>query len=204
MLSLLRALVIVELRSPQVAWHGQKNPVSQFCYSQTLLPQENKLQRACITKPLLCSISQQIWKIQQWPQDWKRSVFIPVLKKGSAKECSDYRTVVLISHASKIMLKILQGRPQQYVLGFWNQELPDIQAGFRKGIGIRDQIATCRIIEKAREFQKNIYLCFMNNTKAFVHHSKLRKIPRDWNARSPYLSPKKTVCRSRNDSQNQT
>ena len=92
-----------------------------------------------------------IWKTQQWPQDWKRSVFIPILKKGNAKECSNYRTIALISHSSKVMLKILQSRLQQYV----NLELLDVQAGFRKGRGTRDQIANiCWIIEKAREFQK--------------------------------------------------
>ena len=106
-------------------------------------------------------ICQQIWKTQQWLQDWKKSVFIPVPKKGSAKECSNYRTIVLISHASKVMLKILQARLQQYV----NQELPDDQAGFRKGRGTRNQIANIRwIIEKAREFQENI--CFMDYTKS--------------------------------------
>ena len=95
----------------------------------------------------------QIWKTQQWPQDWKRSVFIPVPEKGNAKECSNYRTIALISHASKVMLKILHARLQQYV----NCELPDVQAGFRKGRGTRDQIANiCWIIKKAREFQKNI------------------------------------------------
>ena len=100
---------------------------------------------------VLHSICQQIWKTQQWPQDWKRSVFIPILKKGNAKECSNYRTIGLISHASKVMLKILQARLQQYV----NHELPDVQAGFRKGRGTRDQIANIHwIIEKAREFQK--------------------------------------------------
>ena len=99
------------------------------------------------------SICQQIWKTQQWPQDWKRSVFIPIPKKGNANECSNYHTVTLISHASKLMLKILQTRLQQYV----NCEFPDIQAGFRKGKGTRDQIADNRwIMEKAREFQKNI------------------------------------------------
>ena len=98
---------------------------------------------------VLHSICQQIWKTQQWPQDWKRSVFTPVPKKGSAKECSNYRTIALISHASKVMLKILQARLQQYV----NRELPDIQAGFRKGRGTRNQIANIRwIIKKAREF----------------------------------------------------
>ena len=111
------------------------------------------------------SICQQIWKTQQWPQDWKRSVFIPVLKKGNAKEYSNYHTIVLISHASKVKLKILQARLQQYM----NQELPDVQAGFRKVRGTRDQIANlCRIIEKAREFQKSIYFCFIDYAKAFV------------------------------------
>ena len=96
-------------------------------------------------------ICQQIWKTQQWPQDWKRSVFIPIPKKGNAKECSNYHTITLISHASKVMLKILQARLQQYV----NRELPDVQAGFRKGRGTRDQIANIHwIMEKAREFQK--------------------------------------------------
>ena len=121
---------------------------------------------------VLHSIWQQIWKIQQWPQDWKRSVFIPIPKKGNAKECSNYRTFALISHASKVMLKILQARLQQYL----TRELPDTQAGFRKGRGTRDQIANiCWIINKAREFQKNIYFCFIDYTKAFdcVDHNKL-------------------------------
>ena len=97
------------------------------------------------------SICQQIWKTQQWPQDWKRSVFIPIPKKCDAKECSNYRTIALISHASKVMIKILQARLQLYM----NHELPDVQAGFRKGRGTRDQIAnTLWITEKAREFQK--------------------------------------------------
>jgi len=114
---------------------------------------------------MLHSICQQIWKTQQWPQDWKRSVFISVPKKGNAKECSNYCTIALISHASKEMLKILQARLRQYM----NPELPDVQAGFRKGRGTRDQIAKiCWIIEKAREFQKNIYFCFIGYTKAFV------------------------------------
>ena len=98
-----------------------------------------------------CSICQQTWKTQQWPQDWKRSVFIPVPRKGNAKECSNYCTIALISHASKVMLKILQARLQKYV----NCELPDVQAGFRKDRGTRDQIANIHwIIETAREFQK--------------------------------------------------
>ena len=97
---------------------------------------------------VLHSICQQIWKTQQWPQDWKRSVFIPISKKGNAKECSNYCTIALISHASKVMLTILQARLQQYM----NCELPDVQAGFRKGRGTREQIANIRsIIEKARE-----------------------------------------------------
>ena len=101
---------------------------------------------------VLHSISQQIWKTQQWPRGWKRAVFIPIPKKGNAKECSNYCTIALISHASKVMLKILQARLQQYM----NHELPDVQAGFRKGRGTRDQIANIRwIIQKARKFQKN-------------------------------------------------
>ena len=117
-------------------------------------------------------ICQQIWKTQQWPQDWKRSVFIPIPKKSNTKECSNYRTIALISYASKAMLKILQARLQQYV----NRELPDVQAGFRKGRGTRDQIANIRwIIEKTREFQKSIYFCFIDYAKAFdcVDHKKL-------------------------------
>ena len=124
---------------------------------------------------VLHSICQQIWKTQQWPQDWKRSVFIPVAKKGNAKECSNYRTIALISHASKVMLKILQARLQQYM----NLELPDVQAGFRKGRRTRDQIANIYwIIKKAREFQKNIYFCFNDYAKPFdcVDHNKLWKI----------------------------
>ena len=123
----------------------------------------------------LHSIGQQIWKTQQWPQDWKSSVFIPMPKKGNAKECSNYRTIALISHASKVMLKILQARLQQYV----NCEIPDIQAGFRKGRETKDQIANiCWIIKKAREFQRNIYFCCIDYTKAFdcVDHNKLWKI----------------------------
>ena len=124
---------------------------------------------------VLHSICQQIWKTQQWPQDWKRSVFISIPKKGNAKECSNYCTIALISHASKVILKILQVRLQQYV----NRELPDVQAGFRKGRGTRNQIANvCWMIEKARESQKNIYFCFIDYAKAFdcVNHNKLWKI----------------------------
>ena len=104
-------------------------------------------------------------KTQQWPQDWKRSVFIPIPKKGNTKECSNYCTIPLVSHTSKVVLKILQARLQQYV----NCELPDVQAGFRKGRGTRDQIANiCWIIEKAREFQKNIFFCFIDSVKALT------------------------------------
>ena len=107
---------------------------------------------------VLHSVCQLIWKTHQWPQDWKMSVVIPIPKKGNAKECSNYGTIALISHASKVMLKILQARLQQYV----NHELPDVPAGFRKGRGTRDQIANiCWIIEKGREFQKkHLFLLF--------------------------------------------
>ena len=121
---------------------------------------------------LLHSICQQIWKTQQWPQDWKRSVFIPIPKKGNANKCSNYCTIALISHTSKVMFKILQARLQQYM----NHELPDVQAGFRKGRGTIDKIANiCWIIEKVREFQKYIYFCFIEYAKAFdyVGHNKL-------------------------------
>ena len=107
---------------------------------------------------MLHTICQLIWKTQQWPQDWKRSVFIPIPKKGNAKECSNYCTVALMSQASKVLLKILQARLQQYV----NHELSYVQAGFKKGRGTRDQIANIHwIIEKAREFQKTIYFCLL-------------------------------------------
>ena len=124
---------------------------------------------------VLHSACQQIWKTQQWPQDWKRSVFIPSPKKGKAKECSNYRTIAHISCTGKVMLKILQARLPQYV----NHELPNVQAGFRKGRGTRDQIANiCWIIEKAREFQKNINFCFTDYAQAFdrMDNHKLRKI----------------------------
>ena len=122
----------------------------------------------------LHSICQKIWKTQQWLQDWKRSVFISIQKKGTAKECSNYHTIAHISHACKIMFKILQARFQQYM----NQELPGVQAGFRKDRGTRDQIANIHcIIEKAREFQKSIYFCFMTMLKPLtVDHNKLWKI----------------------------
>ena len=124
---------------------------------------------------VLHSICQQPWKTQQWPQDWKRSVFTPIPKKGNAKDCLRYLTTALISHTSKVMLKILQARLQQYT----KRELPDVQAGLRKGRGTKDQIANIHwIIKKAREFQKNIYFCFIDYAKAFdcVDHNKLWKI----------------------------
>ena len=137
---------------------------------------------------------------QQWPQDWKRSVFIPIPKKDNAKECSNYCTTALISHASKVMLKILQTRLQQYM----NREIPDVQAGFRKGRGARDQIANIHwILEKEREFEKNIYFCFTDYAKAFdcVVHNELWKIfSRVGNTRPPYLPPEKPVFRSRSNS----
>ena len=123
---------------------------------------------------MLLSICQQVWKTQQWPQDWRKSVFIPIPKKDNAKECSNYWTIALILHASKIMLKILQTR-----LHFVNSELPDIQSGFRKGRRTRDQMVNiCWIIEKARESQRNIYFCFIDYFKAFdcADHHKLWKI----------------------------
>ena len=148
---------------------------------------------------MLHSICQQIWKTHQWPQDWKRSVFIPIPKKGNAKECSNYRTIALISHTCKVMLKILQARLQQHV----NRELHDVPASFRKGRGTRDQIANiCWIIEKAREFQKNIYFCFIDFVKAFdcVDHKNLENSERDWNTRPLDLTIEKPVCRSGSNS----
>ena len=148
---------------------------------------------------VLHSICQQIWKTEQWPQDLKRSVFIPIPKKGNAKECSNYHTTVLISHASKIMLKILQARLRQYM----NLELPDVQCRVRKGRGIRDQIANiCRIIEKTREFLKNIYFCFIEYVKAFNSvylQQTVENSLRNENTRPPYLLPEKPVCRSRSN-----
>ena len=136
---------------------------------------------------------------QERSQDWKTSVFIPIPKKGNPKECRNYRTIALTSHASKLMLKILQARLQQYV----NCELPDVQTGFRKGRGTKDQIANiCWIIKKAREFHKNIYFCFIDYTKAFdcVDHNKLENSERDENTRPPELPLEKPVCRSGSNS----
>ena len=148
------------------------------------------------TVKVLNSICQQIWKTQQWPQDWKNSVFISIPKKGNAKECSSYHKIALISHTSKVMLKI-QARLQQYL----NCEIPDGQAGFRKGRGIRDQIANIHwIVKKVREFQRNIYFClFIDNAKAFRpcgSQQTMENSERDGNTRPPDLRPEKSVCRS--------
>ena len=131
---------------------------------------------------VLPSIYQKIWEIQQQPQDWKRSVFILISKEGNAKECSNYHIVAPISYASMVMLKILQAVLELMLVlcQYMNQELPDVQAGFRKGIE-RNQRLNCQIrwiTEKAREFQKNIYFCFIDYAKAFVSvdHNKLWKI----------------------------
>ena len=148
---------------------------------------------------VLHSTCQQIWKTQHWPQDWKRSVFIPMPKKGNAKECSNYCAIALISHTSKLMLKILQVRLQQYV----NHELTGVQSGFRKGRGTRDQTANiCWIIKKAREFQKNIYFCFIDYAKAFdcVEHNKLWKILKEMGIPDHDLPLEKPVRRSGSNS----
>ena len=149
---------------------------------------------------VLHSIYKQIWKTQQWPRDWKRSVFISIPKKGNARECSNYCTIALISHASKVMLKFFQARLQQYM----NHKIPDVQAGFRKSRGTRDQIANiCWIMVKAREFQKNIYFCFIDCPKGFdcVDYNQLWKIfKRDGNTRPLDLPPEKSVCRSGSNS----
>ncbi|KAA3669964.1 uncharacterized protein DEA37_0012425 [Paragonimus westermani] len=140
---------------------------------------------------LLHSLCQQIWKRQAWPKDWTRSIFIPIPKKGSAKECENYRTIALISHTSKIMLKILQGRLEQYI----TRELPEVQAGFRRGRGTRDHIANIRwIMEKAREYQKDIFLCFIDYSKAFdcVDHNKL------WSVLQNMGVPKHLICLLKN------
>ena len=135
---------------------------------------------------------------QLWAQDWKRSVFIPIPKKDNAKECSNYFPTALISHTSKVILKILQASLQQYV----NWELPDIQAGFRKGRGARDQIANIHwIIEKEREFQKNIYFCFIGYAKTIdcVDRNKLWSQLQELGI-PPYVPPEKPVFRSSSNS----
>ena len=145
---------------------------------------------------MLHSKCQQIWKTHQWPQDWKMSVLVPIPKKDNAKECSNYRTIALISHGSKVMFKFLH---QQYM----NQELPYVQAWFRKGRGTRDQIANiCWIIEKAREFQKNIYFCFIDYTKPLTVWitANCGKFLKRWEYQTTfYLPPEKSSCRSRSN-----
>ena len=149
---------------------------------------------------VLHSICQQIWKTPQWPQDWNRSILIPIPKKGSTKECAYHQTIALISHASKVLLKILHARLQNHAY----QELTDVRAGFRKRRGTGDQITNIRwIIEKARDFQKNTYLCFINYAKAFdcVDHNRLWKALKEMGIpdqltcllRNPYVGQEATV-----------
>ena len=151
-----------------------------------------------VAAKVLHSVCQQIWKTQQWSQDWKKSVFISVPNKGNVKECSDYHKIVLISHASKVMLKILQVKFQKYV----NRELPDVQVEFRKGRGTRDQIANIHwIIKKAREFQKKIYSASLTTLKPLTVWitTNCGKLLERCNTRPPYLTPEKPVCRSRSN-----
>ena len=147
---------------------------------------------------VLHSICQHIWKTQQWPQDWKRSVFIPIPKKGNAKECSNHHTIALISHTSKVMLKILQARLHQYV----NCELPDVQAGFRKGRRTRDQIANiCWIIKKSKRIpEKHLFLLYWLCQILCVDHHKLENSERDGNTKPPNLPLENPVCRSGSNS----
>ena len=147
---------------------------------------------------VLHSICQPIWKMQQWPQDWKRSVFIPILKKDNAKERSNYCTTALISHASKVMPQILQARFQQYM----NWEIPDVQARFRKGRETRGQIADIHwIIERAREFQKHVLLLYWLCQSLWLcrPQENLENSSRDMNTRPPDLPPEKSVGRSRSN-----
>ena len=148
---------------------------------------------------MLHLVCQQIWKTQEWPQDWKMSVFILIPKKGNAKECPNYCIIVLISHASKVILKILQTRLQQYV----NWALPDVQARFRKGRGTNDHISNiCWVIEKARKFQKNITSNSLTILKPWLCGSQqtVENSERDENIRTSYLSHEKPACRSRSNS----
>ena len=141
------------------------------------------------------SLCQQIWKTQQWPQNWKRSVFFPIPKKSSANEYSNYRTIAFISHARKIISK---ARRQKYL----NRELPDVQTDFRKGRRTRDQIANiCCIVVKAREFPKTSTSASLTMLKPLtVEHNKLENSSKDWNTRPLYLPPEKSVCRLRSSS----
>ena len=147
---------------------------------------------------VLHSICQQIWKTQHWPQDWKKSVFIPITKKDNAKECSNYHTIAHISYARKIMLKILQARLQQHV----NRELPDVQAGFRKDRGTRDQIANIHwIIKKAREVQKNSTSVLLTTPKPLTMWITINcgKFLKRWEYQTILLPPEEPVCRSRSN-----
>ena len=149
---------------------------------------------------VLHSICQQIWKMQQWPQDWKRSVFIPIPKKGNVKECSNYHTIALISHTSKVMLKLFQERLQQYM----NQEIPDVQAGFRKGRGTRDQIANiCWKSLKKQESSRKTFtsaLLTMPRPLTVWITANCGKFFKRWNNRPSYLPPEKSACRSTSNS----
>ena len=178
------------------AWYAAVHGVTK---SRTRLSNSTELNWCC---KVLYSICQQVWKTQQWPQDWKRSVFISIPKKGSAKECSNYHTIALISHASKVTFKILQARLQQYMKV--NCEVPDVQAGFRKGRGTRDQIANvCWIIKKAREFQrKHLFLLYCLRQSLWLCGSnKLWKILQEMGIpdhltgllRNPYAGQEATV-----------
>ena len=152
----------------------------------------------CDAVKVLHSICQQIWKTQQWPQDWKRSVFIPIPKKSNAKDYSNYCTIALISHTTKVMLKILQARLQQYM----NHELPDVQSGFRKGRGTRDQIANIHwIIEKQESSRKTSTSISLTMLKSLCGSQQtVENSSRDGNTRPPDLPPEKSVCRSKSHS----
>ena len=146
---------------------------------------------------MLHSSCQQIWKTQQWPQDWKRSVFIPIPKKGNVKECSNYCTIAFISYGSKVMLKILQASLQQYV----NRELPDVHAGFRKAEESEINCQHPLDHQKKQEFSKNIYFCFIDYAKVFVWiTTNCGKFLKSWKYQTTYLPPDKSVCRSRSNS----
>ena len=145
-----------------------------------------------------CSVCQQIWKTQQWPQDWKRSVFIPITNKGNPKEYSNYCTIALISQASKAMLKILQARLQQYM----NHELPDVQDELEKAEEPEAKLPTSVRSSKKQESQKNIYFCFIDYTKALTMkiQQTVENSSSDGNTRPPDLHRDKSVCRSRSNS----
>ena len=148
---------------------------------------------------VLHSICQQIWKTQQWPQDWKTSVFIPIPKKGNAKECSNYHTIALISHASKVMVRILQARLQQYL----NRELPDVQSGFRKGRGTRDQIANIQWIIKMQESSRKASisaLLTMPKPLTVWITINCEKFCKSWEYQTTDLPLEKPICRSGSNS----